>query len=111
MKSKVLAMVIALSAMLGLSLSAGPALAASTDVAAAQSYGCVSNYEWNHFYIGSGKVYTERLFGTHGWTVWSTNYYWLKKYYACGSYYTIVKVKYSWNGSRWVVKRAIRYHN
>ncbi|MEO8107092.1 MAG: hypothetical protein ABI720_07205 [Actinomycetes bacterium] len=91
------------------STSSGTSTDTSTDTSA-RSYGCVSNYEWNHFYIGNGKNQVEHFFGTRGWTVWSNGYYGVKKYYACGSYYTVVKVKYRWTGSRWVVKNAYRYH-
>lgn len=80
-----------------------------TAAPASATHTCVDNYEWNHFYIGSGKAATERLFDTRGWTVWSSGNYWMKKYYHCGSYYSIVKVRYYWNGYRWIVDDAWRY--
>ncbi len=87
------------------------ALASSTSMTpTARTYGCVSNYEWNHFYIGNRKNVVERFFGTRGWTAWSDGYVGVKKYYACGPYYSVVKVKYVWTGSRWVVKNAYRYY-
>lgn len=93
--------------------TASPAKTSASSTSAtpsARTYGCVSNYEWNHFYIGNGKNAVERFFGTRGWTTRSNGYFGVKKYYACGSYYTVVKVKYVWTGSRWVVKNAYRYH-
>lgn len=84
-------------------------LGVATATPASATHTCVDNYEWNNFDIGSGKNAVERLFDTRGWTAWSSGNIWVKKYYACGSYYDIVKVKYYWNGYRWLVQNAWRY--
>lgn len=111
MYRRISALLLSLGMMAGLGVAAvSPASAADSAVSVARTHTCVDNYEWNNFYIGNGKNAVERLFDTRGWTVWSTSGYWVKKYYACGSYYTIVKVKYRWTGYRWIVQNAWRYH-
>ena len=96
-------------AVLGLTLSIGAtAPAAATDDSAARTHTCVDSWEWNHFYVGDRKADVEYLFDTRGWTVWSAGNYWVKKYYACGSY-SIVKVKYWWNGYYYEVANAWRW--
>jgi len=99
---------VALLAGIGVVGTASPA-AADTAVSSAKTTGCVSGYEYNSIYYGESKAATEYTFGTRGWWVWYNNSYALKKYYACGSYYSIVKVKYYWDGYKWAVYSLTRW--
>ena len=101
--------VAALLLALGMALGIG-GVGVVTAAPAAATHTCVDNYEWNAFQIGWGKNRIERLFDTRGWVVWQQGNYAVKKYYACGSYYTIVKIKYWWNGYNWEAYRAVRFH-
>lgn len=123
LQKRIAAMFLALAMLVGLGslATAAPAQAGAwrqssvavdttADRVSTSGYGCVSNYEWNHFYVGNGLHAVERFFGTHGWLAWRSGNWAVKKYYACGSYYTIVKIKYHWNGYSWRVYHATRYH-
>jgi hypothetical protein len=114
MYRRISALLLSLGMMAGIGVVAASPAAADSTVAvasssAARTHTCVDNYEWNNFYIGDGKNAVERLFDTRGWWVWNTGSYAVKKYTHCGYVYDIVKVKYYWNGYRWLVYDAWRY--
>lgn len=113
MKTKIIAVLAALPMLLGIGLTtAAPAnadVSANSSMSAKRTHTCVDNYEYNHFYIGNRIGPVERFFDTYGWVVWRSGNVLVKKYYHCGYYYDIVKVKYYWNGYTWIVHNAWRY--
>jgi len=76
---------------------------------ASATHTCVDNYEYNHTYVGDLKRPLEYFYDTTGWTAAYGGGVWVKKYYACGSYYDIVKIRYVRTAGEWRVSSGTRF--